>query len=81
MLVTYFFTDGDFSTRELVHYQWDQMLKRLRGEPPMGALVRIIVPVHSDRKAAERFSDDFAREMLPEILKSIRAARINAKTG
>lgn len=77
VVVTYFFTDGEFSTRELVRYQAAQMLRRLRAEIPMGALVRIIVPVGTDREAAERLSDEFAGETLPKILDKIRDARKN----
>ena len=75
MLVTYFFTDGDFSTRELVRYQAAQMVKRIRAESPTGALVRIIVPITADRKAAEQLSDEFAREMVPQIFKNLRESR------
>jgi EpsI family protein len=75
MLVIYFFTDGEFSTRSLIRYQAAQMLKRARSEAPMGALVRIIVPVRADREDAGKTSRDFARAMLPDILDDIRRAR------
>lgn len=75
LLSTYFFTDGRLCTRSLLRFQGAQLLERLHARPPFGALVRILVPVSGDRKAAERLSDDFARSVLPEILKSLRGAR------
>jgi EpsI family protein len=75
LLATYFFTDGRLCTPSLLRFQGVQLLERLHAQPPFGALVRILVPVRGNRNAAERLSNDFARSVLPEILKSLRGAR------
>lgn len=74
-LITYFFTDGETETRSLVRFQAFQVLKRFRGELPMGALVRVIVPIGDDPGAAERLTEEFARATLPPVLASVRRAR------
>ena len=75
VLATYFFTDGRYTTQSLPRFQGEQFLQRLQGRVTMGALVRVIVPVGNDQKAAERLSDDFARAALPGVLDQIRQSR------
>ncbi len=72
MLVTYFFTDGEYSTDALSRFQVVQLMKRLRLQVPLGALVRVIVPVGSDAAAAERTADEFSTATLPRVLDSLR---------
>ncbi len=76
MLVTYFFTDGQYSTGSVLRFQGVQLLKRFGSRLPLGAMVRIIVPVTSTERAAERLADDFARATVPQVLGSIRSARL-----
>ena len=68
MTATYFFTDGDFSTRSLPQFQVAQIAKRFRSSISLGALVRIIAPMRSSQENTEALSDDFARTTLPTIL-------------
>lgn len=74
LVATYFFTDGASSTRSLVRFQGTQLLQRLRGQTPLGALVRITVPVARDRDAAEKLSDEFAEAVFPDVLRNLRSA-------
>jgi EpsI family protein len=74
LMATYFFTDGEFATRSLVRFQGEQLLKRFRGEVPLGALIRIIVPVRTDA-AASSLSDRFAQATVPPIMSRIRQVR------
>lgn len=74
ILVTYFFTDGTLSLRSLPAFQFQQFLQRLRGHPTTGALVRILVPITSDRARAERLSDEFAVASVPSVLLKMRHA-------
>lgn len=76
LVATYFFTDGRFSTPNLVRFQGAQLLKRLQAEVPLGALVRILVPAGSNVAAAEKLSDEFARETVPPVMKALREARL-----
>ena len=76
LLATYYFTDGEFSTRSLVQYQGLQVLKRFRSEPPLGALVRITVPVgEGGADAARKTTEEFARTVLPDVMRTLREAR------
>lgn len=79
ILVTYFFTDGDYCTRSLVQFQGVQMLKRFHARVPLGALVRLIIPVQTDEDAARTLQADFARALLPPVLQSLRQARLEVK--
>jgi EpsI family protein len=75
ILVTYFFTDGTYSKRSLPAFQTTQFLQRLRGYPSWGALIRISVPVVSSQPRAEALSEEFARAVLPTVLKQLRDGR------
>lgn len=75
LMVTYFFTDGDSSTTDLTSFQGTQFLRRIRGENPLGALVRIAVPITRDRTAAERLSMEFVNEHVPKVLSLLKEAR------
>lgn len=79
VVATYFFTDGRYSTPNLVRFQSAQLLKRLQAEVPLGALVRILVPAQPDLRAAEKLSDEFARETVPHVLQSLREARLQVR--
>lgn len=78
ILMTYFFTDGDYSSAGLLPFQGRQFLSRFRAQLPVGALVRVIVPVGRDAGAAEKLSDDFARTVLPPVMSALRNARHSA---
>jgi EpsI family protein len=79
LMATYFFTDGDYSTPNLVRFQGVQLLKRFRAEIPIGALVRILVPVTREGAATEKLSEEFARATLPPVMESLRRARVQAR--
>ena len=75
MVATYFFTDGDFATRSLILFQGRQLLKRIKGEPPLGALVRVLVSVRRDPASAAKVADRFAQATLPPAMESLSRAR------
>lgn len=76
LLMTYFFTDGDYCSPSLAQFQTIQLIKRLKARVPIGALVRTIVSVGSDQAAAEKLCDDFAVATVPSILDTVRATRL-----
>ena len=75
LLVTYFFTDGHYSTPHLASFQAYSLLQRLRARVPLHALVRVAVPVAGDARAAARLSDEFAQSALPAVLQRLREAQ------
>jgi len=79
MLVTYFFTDGNFCTRSLPRYQWLQLVKRLKGGFPLGALVRIRVPVTSHGPEAVNTTEEFAKAVVPPVIEALRQAGAAAR--
>lgn len=79
MVATYYFTDGSYTTPKLVQFQMVQLLKRFQAGVPLGALVRILVPVTSDQGAAERLSDQFAAATLPTVMQSLKSTRLQVK--
>jgi EpsI family protein len=78
LVVTYFFTDGQYATRNLVRFQGEQLLKRFRNQVPLGALVRILVPIRKDSVAAAKLSDRFARATVPTVMARIHQMRGNS---
>ena len=78
ILATYFFTDGNYCSASLVPFQAVQLAKRFGTNVPEGALVRIIVPVPTSggSSTAKRFSDQFAKATLPEVLASLRRTHL-----
>jgi len=76
LLVTYFFTDGRYSTPNLMKFQGVQLVRRLQARVPLGALVRIIVPVGKHPEEAEKLADEFAQSTLPPVLQSLREAKL-----
>ena len=76
IMVTYFFTDGRYSTPSLMKFQGMQLVRRLQAQVPLGALVRIIVPVGKHPEEAEKLADEFAQSTVPPVLKSLREARL-----
>ena|SRR5579883_173415 len=76
LVATYFFTNGDYCSAGLTSFQAVQMLKRFRSQVPMGALVRIIVPIHTTEQRADDLSDTFAKATLPAVIASVRRARL-----
>jgi EpsI family protein len=78
-MTTFFFTDGDFSTRSLIKFQGVQILKRFRSEIPVGALIRVIVPIYpkdKDAAYASRVSDEFSRLLIPKVMGALREAKL-----
>lgn len=74
MLATYFFTNGAFHTDNLLAFQGVQLLARLRSQPSLGALVRILVPLTGNREQDLALADQFAGAVLPPVLSSLRGA-------
>jgi EpsI family protein len=75
LAVTYFFTDGDYSTASLAQFQAVQLLKRFRSQVPLGALVRIIVPVKHGEP--DNLTGPFAAETLPPVLAALKRERLH----
>ena len=76
MLVTYFFTNGDYCTRNLIQFQGAQFLSRLHADIREGALVRILVPIANGEDAAKLLTDEFGRAVIPAALANLREVRI-----
>jgi len=76
MMVTYFFTNGEYCTRNLMQFQGRSFLRRLGGEIPEGALVRITVPLRADEENARKLTEEFAEAMLPTTLSTLRQVRL-----
>lgn len=79
LLATYFFTDGEFTTRNLVQFQLVQMLRRFQPGVPLGALVRIIIPVTGDPARAEQLTTEFASALLPSVLDGLKQAKLQVR--
>lgn len=79
LIATYYFTDGSYCTRNLVQFQMVQLVKRFQAGVPLGALVRILVPVVEDQASAEKLSDEFAAAMLPTVMKSLNSTRLQLR--
>ena len=78
LLTTYTFTDGDYSVGTLSRFQVMQLMKRLRSQIPIGALVRVIVEVNGDPRAAEKIADEYLQTNLPSIMAGLRGAHLGA---
>ena len=76
LLATYFFTDGELATNSLVSFQGAQIVKRVRGESPLGAVVRILVAVDRDAGGAEKLAGGCALATLPQVMGSLTEARL-----
>lgn len=76
VMMTYFFTDGDYTTRNLLQFQGVQILKRFGSKIPLGALVRIIVPIVSTAADADTLSNAFAAATVPGTLDALQSARL-----
>ena len=70
--MTYFFTDGDYCSPSLAQFQAIQLVKRLKESVPLGALVRMIVPITDSPANAEEVSDEFALATLPQVLTTLQ---------
>lgn len=79
IVVTYFFTDGDYCSPSLTDFQAVQLLKRFRRHVPMGALVRVIVPVTTNERQADALSDQFATVAVPPVMSSLRNAQLEIR--
>ncbi len=78
VIALYTFTDGDYSTGSLSRFQMVQLFRRFRAKVPIGALVRIVVPIKGDRAAATKLAEEFAAANLPAVLSSLRNAHVGA---
>jgi EpsI family protein len=79
VLTTYFFTDGNFATNNLMRFQGEQLLKRFQSSVPLGAMVRIIAPVSTDPSRAEALTKRVAAEVLPGVLAGLRQRRLQTQ--
>ena len=79
LLVSYFFSDGDYCTTDLLELQMRQFWSRMRGgenEGSLVALIRVVVPCKAnDQRAAGILTDDFAQATFPIILARLRGAQ------
>lgn len=74
ILLTFLFTDGDYTTSSLMPFQGVQLAKRLLPDVPMQAVLRITTPVEGDTAAEEALSDAFLRHTLPPLMHELRTA-------
>lgn len=74
--MTYFFTDGEFCSASLAQFQTVQLMKRLKANVPLGALVRTIVPADGELAEADKLSDEFAQATLPGLLNTLQTTRL-----
>lgn len=79
IVATYFFTDGTYCSPSLTTFQMVQLLKRFRTNIPMGALVRIIVPVRTTPAQADTLTEQFASATVPEIMTALHRAQIDIR--
>ena len=79
LLTTYFYTDGSYCTNNLIQFQGVQVLKRFRAEVPIGALIRVMVPVTTNEAEAENTSNEFIQATLPRTLEALRAAHLTVQ--
>ena len=79
ILTTYYFTDGDFATNNLMRFQGTQLLKRFQASVPLGAMVRILAPVVTKPERAEALTNRVAAEVLPEVMAGLRARRLRTQ--
>lgn len=73
VLTTYFFTDGNYCSDDLLRFQALELMGRLRGREPLGALVRIITPYGRSPNSAQALTRNFAQTVLPSVLAGLRA--------
>ena len=81
-LATYFFTDGNHSTRSLTEFQARQIADRFHARLAPGALIRILVPVGGGQDAARQsaaLTEDFAACVLPDVLDAVRYSRLEVR--
>jgi len=79
ILVTYLFTDGEYSSPSLASYQTEQLIKRLRSRVPEGALIRISVELTNRDAESERLSDEFATAILPNLMGALRSVHLDVR--
>jgi EpsI family protein len=75
---TYFYTDGEFSTNSPLAFSWAQLTRRFRSQAPIGAMVRIIVPLEEEEAASIRLAESLAQATLPQVLQALQDARATA---
>jgi EpsI family protein len=78
ILTTYLFTDGDFVTNSLPRFMLAQVTKRLRGRIPIGAMVRVVVPVTTDDQDAEKLTVEFAAAVFPHVFRTLKTLQVKA---
>lgn len=79
VLTTYFFTDGDYATNNLMRFQGAQLLKRFQANVPLGAMVRILTPVGTSPERAEALTNRVAAEVLPGVMAGLRQRRLRTQ--
>jgi EpsI family protein len=75
LLTTFLFTDGEFATANLIRFQGEQLVHRLKGQVPLGALVRVLAPVGTSEAETRRLVDDFVGATLPDVMRGLRRGR------
>lgn len=73
LLMTYFFTDGFDNEVDLLRFQWRQIINRFHGDRRIAAMVRITVPFSGSESEAQARTVDFARSVVPPVLRSLRS--------
>lgn len=73
LVALYFYTDGSYSTDNLIKFQGMELLKRIERHAPEGALVRVIVPIRGDPSPAVNLAHDFLINSAPSILNALKS--------
>jgi|YelNatPaOPRAMG01_1025707.scaffolds.fasta_scaffold28786_2 EpsI family protein len=73
LVALYFYTDGSYSTDNLIKFQAVELLKRIERRAPEGALVRVIVPMRGDPNPAVDLAHDFLLHAAPNILSALKS--------
>ena len=76
LLATYFFSDGEYTTDSLPKFLAVQTFKRIRARTPVGALVRIIVPITETVAKASGLTEEFSGAAVPPVLQRLRSVRL-----
>ena len=77
LMATYFYTDGYYTTNSLPRFVGVQFLKRIRRTVPVGALVRLVVPMQRTPREAEETTAAFAEATLPCVLNALQNTHLD----
>ena len=79
ILMTYYFTDGAYRSSSVLPFQFVELLKRFKSTVTVGALVRVIVPVHTNTASAKAETIDFLSIAGPKVDAILRSAHMQVR--